>query len=189
MSFPMPTNESGRVAALRALDILDTPPEPAYDEIGELAAQICKCPVGYISFIEDDRLWFKSKYGLPSDFVGCPRELAFCSTTICGAELVTVPDLRDDGRFSANPFVTGDPHVTFYCSMPLITQEGYALGTLCVMDFEPRQLEFEQAGIDAQALESGGLAARTASPPPRKSPDDRGAGSGARRNRRREGAG
>ena len=145
MSFPTPTNESERVAALRALDILDTPPEPAYDEIGELAAHICKCPIGYISFIEDDRLWFKSKYGLPSDFVGCPRELAFCSTTICGAELVTVPDLRDDGRFNANPFVTGDPHVTFYCSMPLITQEGYALGTLCVMDFEPRQLEFEQA--------------------------------------------
>ena len=97
----MPTNESERVVALRALDILDTPPEPAYDEIGELAAHICKCPVGYISFIEDDRLWFKSKYGLPSDFVGCPRELAFCSTTICGAELVTVPDLRDDGRFNS----------------------------------------------------------------------------------------
>ena len=141
----MPTNELGRVAALRALDILDTPPEPAYDEIGELAAHICKCPIGYISFIEDDRLWFKSKYGLPPDFVGCPRELAFCSTTICGAELVTVPDLRDDTRFSENPFVTSDPHLKFYCSMPLITGDGYALGTLCVMDFEPRQLEFEQA--------------------------------------------
>ena len=145
LSFPLPANEAGRIAALRSFEIFDTPPEPAYDEIGELAAQICKCPVGYISFIEDDRVWFKSKYGLPPDFVGCPREIAFCSTTICGAELVTVPDLRDDLRFSANPFVTGDPHVTFYCSMPLITQEGHALGTLCVMDFQPRQLEFEQA--------------------------------------------
>jgi adenylate cyclase len=143
--FPLPANEPGRIAALRALDILDTPPDLAYDEIGELAAQICKCPVGYISFIDEDRLWFKAKYGLPPDFVGCPREIAFCATTICGAELVTVPDLRDDVRFNANPFVTGDPHVTFYCSMPLITQEGYALGTLCVMDFEPRRLEFEQA--------------------------------------------
>ena len=141
----MPANESGRVAALRALDILDTPPDLAYDEIGELAAQICKCPVGYISFIDEERLWFKAKYGLPPDFVGCPREIAFCATTICGAELVTVPDLREDGRFNTNPFVTGDPHVTFYCSMPLITSEGYALGTLCVMDFEPRRLEFEQA--------------------------------------------
>jgi adenylate cyclase len=140
----MPTNESGRVAALRALDILDTPPEPAYDEIGELAAHICKCPIGYISFIEDERLWFKSKYGLPPDFVGCPYELAFCSTTICGADLVTVPDLRDDTRFGQNPFVTGDPHLKFYCKHALITGDGYALGTLCVMDFEPRQLEFEQ---------------------------------------------
>jgi adenylate cyclase len=145
MSFPLPANEPARIATLRALDILDTPPDLAYDEIGELAAQVCKCPVGYISFIDEDRLWFKAKYGLPPDFVGCPREIAFCATTICGAELVIVPDLRNDVRFNANPFVTGDPHVTFYCSMPLITQEGYALGTLCVMDFEPRRLEFEQA--------------------------------------------
>jgi class 3 adenylate cyclase len=140
----MPENEPGRVAALRALDILDTPPDPAYDEIGELAAQICKCPVGYISFIDEERVWLKAKYGLPPDFVGSPREIGFCSTTICGAELVNVPDLRDDLRFNANPFVTADPHLKFYCSMPLITDEGHALGTLCVMDFEPRKLEFQQ---------------------------------------------
>ena len=145
MSFPVPENESGRVAAVRALDILDTPPDPAYDEIGELAAQICKCPVGYLSFIDEERVWLKARYGLAPDFFGCPREIGFCSTTICGAELVNVSDLREDDRFSENPFVTGDPHLKFYCSMPLITQEGYALGTLCVMDFEPRQLEFGQA--------------------------------------------
>ncbi len=133
------------MAALRALDILDTAPDVAYDDIGELAAQICRCPVGYISFIDDERVWFKAKYGLPADFTQCPREIAFCSTTICGAELVSVPDLREDERFNQNPFVTGDPHLQFYCSMPLITNEGYALGTLCVMDFEPRRLEFEQA--------------------------------------------
>jgi len=144
LSFPLPANEPERVAALRALDILDTPPDPAYDEIGELAAQICGCPVGYISFIDDERLWFKAKYGLPPDFNQCPREIAFCSTTICGAELVTVPDLREDPRFNENPFVTGEPHMQFYCSMPLITADGNALGTLCVMDFEPRRLEFEQ---------------------------------------------
>ena len=145
MSFPLPSNETERVAALRALDILDTAPDVAYDDIGELAAQICRCPVGYISFIDDERVWFKAKYGLPADFTQCPREIAFCSTTICGAELVSVPDLREDERFKQNPFVTGDPHLQFYCSMPLITNEGYALGTLCVMDFEPRRLEFEQA--------------------------------------------
>jgi len=131
--------------ALRALDILDTPPDAAYDEIGELAAQICRCPIGYISFIDDERLWFKSRYGLPPGFTQCPREIAFCSTTICGAELVAVPNLCEDARFSENPFVTGEPHLKFYCSMPLITDEGYALGTLCVMDFEARRLEFEQA--------------------------------------------
>jgi class 3 adenylate cyclase len=145
LSFQIPSNEPQRLAAVRALDILDSPPDIAYDEIGELAAQICQCPVAYISFIDDDRLWFKSKYGLPPDFIQCPREIAFCSTTICGAELILVPDLREDGRFNENPFVTGDPHLKFYCSMPLITGEGYALGTLCVMDFEPRQLTFEQA--------------------------------------------
>ncbi len=144
LSFPVPANEAERVAALRAFEILDTPPDVAYDDIGELAAQICRCPVGYISFIDDERLWFKAKYGLPPDFNQCPREIAFCSTTICGAELVTVPDLREDARFSGNPFVTGEPHMQFYCSMPLITDEGYALGTLCVMDFAPRQLDFEQ---------------------------------------------
>jgi class 3 adenylate cyclase len=145
MPFPVPENESGRVAALQALEIMDTPPDPAYDEIGELAAQICKCPVGYISFIDEERVWFKARYGLPPDFAGCPREIALCSTTICGSELVNVPDLREDARFNQNPFVTTDPHITFYCSMPLITGEGHALGTLCVMDFEPRKLEFEQA--------------------------------------------
>ena len=145
MSFPVPENEPGRIVALKAFEILDTPPDPAYDEIGELAAHICKCPVGYISFVDEERVWLKAKYGLPPDFVGSPREIGFCATTICGAELVTVPDLREDARFNQNPFVTADPHLQFYCSMPLITDEGYALGTLCVMDFEPRQLDFEQA--------------------------------------------
>ena len=145
MSFPVPENEPGRIVALKAFEILDTPPDPAYDEIGELAAHICKCPVGYISFVDEERVWLKAKYGLAPDFVGSPREIGFCATTICGAELVTVPDLREDARFNQNPFVTADPHLQFYCSMPLITDEGYALGTLCVMDFEPRQLDFEQA--------------------------------------------
>ena len=144
MSYPIPANETERIAALREFDILDTPPDPAYDEIGELAAQVCRCPIGYISFIDEQRVWLKARYGLPPDFTGCPREIGFCSTTICGAELVTVPDLRDDPRFNVNPFVTADPHLKFYCSMPLVTEEGYALGTLCVMDFEPRQLEFDQ---------------------------------------------
>ena len=144
MSFPIPANEVERLAAVRALNILDTAPDIAYDEIGELASQICQCPVAYVSFMDDDRLWLKAKYGLPPDFHQCPREIAFCATTVCGTELVVAPDLRQDSRFSHIPFVTGEPHFKFYCGMPLITDEVYARGTLCVMDFEPRRLAFEQ---------------------------------------------
>ena len=145
MSFPIPANETQRLGVVRALDILDTAPDIAYDEIGELAAQICQCPVAYISIMDDDRLWLKAKYGLPPDLNQCPREISFCATTVCGAEMIVAPDLREDSRFNQIPFVTGEPHFQFYCGIPLVTEEGYALGTLCVLDFEPRQLTFEQA--------------------------------------------
>ncbi|HTV31419.1 MAG TPA: adenylate/guanylate cyclase domain-containing protein [Xanthobacteraceae bacterium] len=144
MAFPIPVNEPQRLAALRALDILDTAPEIAYDEIAELAAQICGCPVAYISFIDDDRRWLKAKYGLPPDIGEAPRETAACSTTICGIDVLVVPDMSRDQRFDRSPLVVGDPRCRFYCGVPLITDEGYALGALCVMDFEPRQLSFEQ---------------------------------------------
>ncbi len=98
-----------------------------------------------VNWLHRFRLWLKAKYGLPPDFHQCPREIAFCAETICGTELVVAPDLRQDARFSSIPFVTGEPYFKFYCGMPLVTGEGYALGTLCVMDFEPRQLAFEQA--------------------------------------------
>jgi adenylate cyclase len=140
----VPDNESQRLAALRALEILDTAPEIAYDEIAALAAQICGCPVAYISFIDADRRWLKAKYGLPIDVVEAPRETAVCSTTICGIDVLVVPDMTRDPRFDRSPMVVGDPRCRFYCGMPLITDEGYALGTLCVMDFEPRQVTFEQ---------------------------------------------
>ncbi|HVJ58766.1 MAG TPA: GAF domain-containing protein [Terrimicrobiaceae bacterium] len=144
MSFPVPTNETERLAAVRTLNILDTAPEIAYDEIGELAAEVCQCPVAYISLMSDDRLWLKAKYGLPPDFNQCPREISFCATTVCGTEMVVASDLRQDARFSEIPFVTGEPYFKFYCGVPLITVEGYALGTLCVVDFEPRQLTFNR---------------------------------------------
>lgn len=144
MPSPMPANEADRLATVRALNILDTAPEVGYDEVGELAAQICQCPVAYVSFMDDERLWLKAKYGLPPDLNQCPREIAFCATTICGSEMIVAPDLTEDARFNQIPLVTGEPHLRFYCGMPLVTLEGYALGTLCVMDFEPRQLSFEQ---------------------------------------------
>jgi adenylate cyclase len=143
-SFPIPANESQRLAALRALDILDSPPEAAYDEIAVLAAQISECPIGYISFIDDNRRWLKAKYGLPRQIGDAPRSGAVCSTTICGSEMLVVSDMTQDTRFDHATMVVADPHCRFYCGMPLITDEGYALGTLCVWDFQPRKLTFEQ---------------------------------------------
>ena len=142
---PIPANESQRLVALRSYEVLDTAPEIAYDEIVELTAQICHCPVAFISFIDDDRRWIKSKYGLRPQVIEAPREAAACSTAICGTEMLVVPDMTKDPRFDHSPIVIGHPYCRFYCGMPLITDEGYALGTLCVMDVEPgRELSFEQ---------------------------------------------
>ena len=143
-SFPIPANELERLKALHALDILDSPPETAYDELAALAAQICECPIGYISFIDDDRRWLKAKYGLPPQMTNAPRAATVCSTTICGSEMLVVSDMTQDTRFDHAAMVVGNPHCRFYCGVPLITDEGYALGTLCVWDFEPRKLTFEQ---------------------------------------------
>jgi adenylate cyclase len=140
----MPANELERRAALRALDILDSPPETAYDELALLAAQICQCPIGFISFIDDNRRWLKAKYGVPPQVTDAPRAGAVCSTTICGSEMLVIADMAQDTRFDHATMVVADPHCRFYCGMPLITEEGYALGTLCVWDFEPRKLTFEQ---------------------------------------------
>jgi class 3 adenylate cyclase len=123
---------------------MNSTPDSSFDEINEIAAQICGCPVAYISFIEDDRFWFKSKYGLPDDFEGCPREIAFCSVTVCGFEMVVSNDLRLDNVFKDFHFVVNEPNFRFYCSMPLVTPDGYSIGTICVMDFKPRELTHEQ---------------------------------------------
>jgi adenylate cyclase len=143
-SASIPANEPQRLAALRALDILDSPPETAYDELAVLAAQICQCPIGCISFIDDNRRWLKAKYGVPPQVTDAPRAGAVCSTTICGSEMLVIADMAQDMRFDHATMVVADPHCRFYCGMPLITEEGYALGTLCVWDFEPRKLTFEQ---------------------------------------------
>jgi adenylate cyclase len=147
MAFPLPSNEPQRLAALREYRILDTAPELAYDDLTELAAQIAHCPVACIGIMDTNREWIKSKYGLPADFNELPREMNVCSTTICGTDVLTVPDLSKDERFATYPLVSSEPYIRFYCGMPLINPEGYALGTLCIIDFQPRDLTFEQ--VDA----------------------------------------
>ena len=145
MQIPMPANEVERVAALRSYQILDTPPEAAYDEITELAADACQCPLAIIGMMDERREWLKAKYGLPPELTEVPREMNMCATTVCGSDILIVPDLRADERFSQYPVVVGAPHLRFYCGMPLISPDGYALGTLCVFDLEPREMRFEQA--------------------------------------------
>lgn len=144
MAMPVPTNEEGRLGALDGYKILDTPREAAYDELSELAAQICEAPIGYIKFIDRTRGWFKSHCGFPPDLVEVPREISVCATTVCRADLLMVPDLAADERFKDLPYVKGEPHFRFYCGMPLINPQGFAVGTICVMDFKSKELSFGQ---------------------------------------------
>ena len=141
---PIAASEADRLAVLALYRVLDTPPEFAHDALTELAAEICRCPVALISLIDERRQWFKSKYGLPADFAECPREMTVCNATICSNDLLYVSDLTRDERFRDLPIVTGEPYLRFYCGMPLINRDGHALGTLCVVNFEPHELSPSQ---------------------------------------------
>lgn len=140
----IPGNESERLKALGRYDILDTLPELAFDEIAELAAQICGSAAALVSFVDASRQWIKAKYGIPAEVTECPREVSICQATICSDDILYVSDLTQDPRFNASPLVTGDFGLRFYCGVPLITPAGYSLGTLCVIDFKPREISFEQ---------------------------------------------
>jgi len=119
---------------------LDSAPEVHFDEITELAAEILQCPVSFIEFMDEERQWLKSKYGLPDEVIEMPRDIAICATTICQSDLLLVPDLSEDVRFLDNPMVTAAPNLRFYAGMPLITPSGEAIGTICTIDFEARQI-------------------------------------------------
>jgi len=140
---PLPSNETQRLAALRRYNVLDTQAEAAFDDLTRLAAQICGTPVSLITLLDENRQWFRSRAGL--DIAETSRDLSFCSHAILQADLLVVEDAGIDERFADNPLVTEGPSIRSYAGMPLITPDGFALGTLCVIDRQPRQFTPAQA--------------------------------------------
>lgn len=135
---PLPPDETARLEKLKSYDILDTLPEHEFEEIVKLASWICDTPISTVTLIDEKRQWYKAKKGLPNSETS--RDISFCAHAITGTEMLVVKDATQDERFFDNPLVTGDPDIRFYAGMPLRSAEGYALGTLCVIDRKPKEL-------------------------------------------------
>ncbi len=142
MKIPLPKNETQRLKVLWQYDVLDTVPEEVFDELADLASHICEAPIALISLVDEKRQWFKSRVGVSVKQTS--RDISFCTHAILQNGLFVVSDATKDPRFRNNPLVTGPQKIRFYAGVPLRSPDGYALGTLCVLDKEPRILRPEQ---------------------------------------------
>ena len=153
LTTPIPANETERLAALHRYQILDTPPEAAFDRITTLAARLFNMPIAFISLVDESRAWLKSCIG----FTACevPRDAALCSFVVLTDQMLIIPDTRLDERFACNPFVQSEPEVRFYAGAPLLSRDGFNLGTLCLLDTQPHEaLSAEQQAtlVDLAAI-------------------------------------
>lgn len=142
MASPIPKNEKRRLEVLWQYEALDTVPERVFDDLTALAAHICEAPIAMITLVDEKRQWFKSKIGMSANETS--RDISFCAHAILRDEMFIVPDAAADARFANNPLVTGSTKIRFYAGAPLVTPDGYELGTLCVMDKVPHKLRPDQ---------------------------------------------
>lgn len=139
---PAPADEALRLLVLEECALLDTPPDPVFDAMTDLAATLCDTPIALVSLVDKTRQWFKSRRGL--DALETPREQAFCGHAVAAAEPLVVEDARADDRFADNPLVIGGPRIRFYAGWPITAGDGSILGTVCVIDRVPRRLTADQ---------------------------------------------
>jgi diguanylate cyclase (GGDEF)-like protein len=139
----IPHNESIRLAALKSLNVLDTPPEERFDRLTRMARRLFGVQTALVSIVDEDRQWFKSREGL--DATETPRDISFCGHAILGDEIFLIRDARNDQRFADNPLVTGAPNIRFYAGCPLRATGGLKMGTLCILDSQPRDFTDDDA--------------------------------------------
>lgn len=142
---PIPSNEQARLQALRELLILDTPPEQRFDRLIAFAAEEFDMPTVLLSLVDENRQWFKARIGM--DVCESSRDVAFCAHAILANETLLIPDTLNDPRFADNPLVTGPPFIRFYAGAPLQPKPGLRVGTLCLIDSKPRQLDATDLAI------------------------------------------
>ena len=144
LKAPIPPDEEQRMKTLREYQVLDTPPEAVYDDIAHVCAGVCDTPIALIALIDGTRNWFKARVGVDDELTESPRDISFCGHAILREEIFEVTDAVIDERFSDNPLVAEAPHIRYYAGAPLITPDGFKLGTICAIDVRPRRLSEAQ---------------------------------------------